>query len=51
MARHLWTHFGSIAAMKQAGVEAIQAVPGIGAKKAAALVQGLAGLSGEEGTD
>jgi excinuclease ABC subunit C len=51
MARHLWTHFGSIAAMKQAGVEAIQAVPGIGAKKAAAIVQGLAGLSGEEGTD
>ncbi len=51
MARHLWTYFGSIAAMKQAGVDEMQAVPGIGAKKAASIVQGLAGLSGGEGTD
>jgi excinuclease ABC subunit C len=51
LARQLWTHFGSLAAMKRAGVEEIQALPGIGAKKAAAIAQGLAGLTGKQETE
>jgi excinuclease ABC subunit C len=43
-ARLLWEHFNSVEAMIRAGIDALAALPGIGAKKAAALHSGLQSL-------
>ena len=40
-ARPLVTHFGSVARLRQASVEEITAVPGIGAATAAAVLEAL----------
>ena len=44
MAGILWKHFGSLESMRSASAEELQALPGIGAKKAQFLVDALAGL-------
>ncbi|WP_293310937.1 excinuclease ABC subunit UvrC [Mycolicibacterium sp.] len=44
-------HFGSLAKLRQAGVDEITAVPGIGAATAAAVLEALAGPGGDADTD
>ncbi len=44
----LVTHFGSLAKLREAGIEEITAVPGIGAATAAAVVEALSGSAAPE---
>lgn len=44
-------HFGSLAKLRQAGVDETTAVPGIGAATAAAVLEALAGPGGDADTD
>jgi excinuclease ABC subunit C len=44
----LVTHFGSLAKLRQAGIEEITAVPGIGAATAAAVLEALGGSAAPE---
>ena len=47
----LVTHFGSLARLRQASVEEITAVPGIGAATAAAVLEALRGATDSAGPD
>jgi excinuclease ABC subunit C len=47
----LVTHFGSVARLRQAGVEEITAVPGIGVATAAAVLEALGAASDRFGSD
>ena len=49
--RALVTHFGSLARLRQASVEDITAVPGIGAATAAAVLEALSGSTDSAGPD
>jgi excinuclease ABC subunit C len=49
--RALVTHFGSLARLRQASVEEITAVPGIGAATAAAVLEALRGPTDSAGLD